>query len=86
MCWSIAVVHAGPNEAAPGHLTSRSLVWYRNLVMKDYVSTADDTTWFKYDLVANIVHEGLPEAGKGTYNAQVLHKVRSLPYRGLPRE
>lgn len=52
--------------------------------MKDYVSTADDTTWFKYDLVANIVHEGLPEAGKGTYNAQVLHKVRSSPYRGLP--
>jgi U4/U6.U5 tri-snRNP-associated protein 2 len=50
----------------------------KNLVMKDYVSTADDTTWFKYDLVANIVHEGLPEAGKGTYNAQVLHKGREM--------
>ena len=52
--------------------------------MKDYVSTADDTTWFKYDLVANIVHEGLPEAGKGTYNAQVLHKVRFRPTEDCP--
>eukprot|EP00035_Acanthoeca_spectabilis_P011516 m.202848 g.202848 ORF g.202848 m.202848 type:complete len:154 (-) comp15366_c0_seq10:4237-4698(-) len=28
----------------------------------------------RYDLVANIVHEGLPEAGKGTYSAHVLHR------------
>ena len=30
-----------------------------------------------YDLMANIVHDGEPEAGKGTYRAHILHKVGS---------
>jgi U4/U6.U5 tri-snRNP-associated protein 2 len=29
-----------------------------------------------YDLMANIVHDGEPGAGKGTYRVHVLHKVR----------
>ena len=28
-----------------------------------------------YDLIANVVHEGEPEAGKGTYRMHVLHRV-----------
>lgn len=28
-----------------------------------------------YDLIANIIHEGEPESGKGTYRVHVLHKV-----------
>jgi hypothetical protein len=28
-----------------------------------------------YDLMANIVHDGEPGAGKGTYRVHVLHKV-----------
>ncbi len=28
-----------------------------------------------YDLIANIVHEGAPESGKGTYRIHLLHKV-----------
>ena len=28
-----------------------------------------------YDLVANIVHDGQPESGKGTYRIHILHKV-----------
>jgi U4/U6.U5 tri-snRNP-associated protein 2 len=28
-----------------------------------------------YDLIANVVHEGEPEAGKGTYRCHVLHRV-----------
>ncbi|CAG2181170.1 unnamed protein product, partial [Oppiella nova] len=27
-----------------------------------------------YDLIANVVHEGEPEAGKGTYRCHVLHR------------
>ena len=30
-----------------------------------------------YDLMANIVHDGEPEAGKGTYRAHILHKVHN---------
>lgn len=28
-----------------------------------------------YDLIANIVHDGEPESGKGTYRIHILHKV-----------
>jgi len=28
-----------------------------------------------YDLIANIVHDGEPGAGKGTYRVHILHKV-----------
>ena len=30
-----------------------------------------------YDLLANIVHDGEPASGKGTYRVHVLHKVRA---------
>jgi len=29
-----------------------------------------------YDLIANIVHDGEPGAGKGTYRVHILHKVQ----------
>jgi len=28
-----------------------------------------------YDLIANIVHDGQPEAGKGTYRIQLMHRA-----------
>lgn len=31
-----------------------------------------------YDLIANIVHDGEPEAGRGTYRIHILHKVSPL--------
>ena len=47
----------------------------KNLVLRDYLELEDDDpTLFKYDLVANVVHEGKPGAGKGNYFAQVYHK------------
>eukprot|EP00035_Acanthoeca_spectabilis_P011519 m.202756 g.202756 ORF g.202756 m.202756 type:complete len:623 (-) comp15366_c0_seq6:4237-6105(-) len=47
----------------------------RHLTLKDFLLPTDgDDSLYKYDLVANIVHEGLPEAGKGTYSAHVLHR------------
>ena len=30
---------------------------------------------FKYDLLANIIHDGLPGAGKGSYRVCMYHKV-----------
>jgi U4/U6.U5 tri-snRNP-associated protein 2 len=32
-----------------------------------------------YDLMANIVHDGDPGAGKGTYRVHILHKVSQVP-------
>lgn len=50
----------------------------KNLILKDYLSAMEEGQLivgdYKYDLVANIVHEGLPGAGKGTYEAHVIHK------------
>eukprot|EP00041_Stephanoeca_diplocostata_P039015 m.1579646 g.1579646 ORF g.1579646 m.1579646 type:complete len:126 (-) comp25315_c0_seq10:173-550(-) len=44
-------------------------------MLKDYVPELEgDDSLYKYDLVANVVHEGLPGAGKGSYTAQVHHK------------
>lgn len=47
----------------------------RNLRLRDYLAVDPevDPGLYRYDLVANIVHEGLPGAGKGTYLAQTLH-------------
>lgn len=36
----------------------------------------DKHPYTMYDLVANIVHDGQPGKGKGTYRIQVLYKVR----------
>ena len=33
-----------------------------------------------YDLIANVIHEGQPEAGKGTYRMHVLHRVSHQPF------
>ena len=38
-------------------------------------ATRDAHPFTTYDLIANIVHEGEPGEGKGTYKAHVLHKV-----------
>ncbi len=57
-----------------------SLIIARNIDLSDYLSTdkavRDAHPFTTYDLVANIVHEGEPGAGKGTFKAHVLHKVR----------
>lgn len=37
-----------------------------------------------YDLIANIVHDGSPEAGKGTYRVCLLHKVQATIGSGAP--
>ncbi len=58
-----------------------SAVVARHLVLKDYLPAdvlAAAPSEYKYDLVANIVHDGLPGAGKGTYHAHALHKVCSV--------
>ena len=34
-----------------------------------------------YDLMANIVHDGEPMAGKGTYRVHILHKVECCALR-----
>ncbi|EDQ92814.1 uncharacterized protein MONBRDRAFT_13756 [Monosiga brevicollis MX1] len=34
----------------------------------------DSSKTYKYDLLCNIVHDGLPGAGKGTYRAHLYHK------------
>jgi len=47
----------------------------KNLILRDYLELADDDpSLFRYDLVANVVHEGKPGAGEGNYFAQVYHK------------
>lgn len=33
-----------------------------------------------YDLIANIVHDGQPESGKGTYRIHILHKVMNFNF------
>ena len=41
-------------------------------MLKDFVPPSEgDDSLYKYDLIANVVHEGLPDAGKGTYSAHV---------------
>ncbi len=49
-------------------------------MLKDYLVTDDDKELvgdYKYNLISNIVHEGLPGENEGTYHAQVYHKVRT---------
>mmetsp|Transcript_29960 Transcript_29960/g.89642 ORF Transcript_29960/g.89642 Transcript_29960/m.89642 type:complete len:626 (+) Transcript_29960:153-2030(+) len=47
----------------------------RHLMLKDFVPPSDDDdSLYKYNLIANVVHDGLPEPGKGTYSAHVLHQ------------
>jgi hypothetical protein len=50
----------------------------RNIDLRDYVDEAarNDDDSYCYDLLCNIVHEGQPGAGKGTYRTHVYHKVR----------
>eukprot|EP00042_Codosiga_hollandica_P051171 m.624184 g.624184 ORF g.624184 m.624184 type:complete len:498 (+) comp58230_c0_seq4:285-1778(+) len=36
---------------------------------------ADPLAEYKYDLLCNIVHDGLPGAGKGTYRVYIFHKA-----------
>lgn len=48
-----------------------------NLDMTTVLSSQDTTAAPKpvhYSLIANIVHDGEPEAGKGTYRAHILHR------------
>lgn len=47
----------------------------KNIEMRDYLAAAHpgkELPSFKYDLIANIVHDGLP--GKGTFRCHVYHK------------
>lgn len=51
--------------------------YVRNIDLADVLSPETklkcrDST---YDLLANIVHDGEPASGKGTYRVHVLHKV-----------
>ena len=46
----------------------------KNLVFRDYIDVEEgDTDLYRYNLIANVVHEGLPESGKGTYHAHLYH-------------
>lgn len=52
----------------------------RDVDLSDLVSAAEggaaaaDGGRYVYDLVANVVHEGEPASGKGTYRAHILHR------------
>lgn len=55
----------------------------RNIELKDYLAPPEGlqgVASHKYDLVANIVHDGLPAAGKGTYRCHVHKKGTSHWY------
>lgn len=49
----------------------------RNIDFVDYVEESHRVPGrsYRYNLIANIVHDGQPGAGKGTYRAHVYHKV-----------
>jgi U4/U6.U5 tri-snRNP-associated protein 2 len=51
--------------------------FHRNLDFRDYVEESHRKPGksYRYNLICNIVHEGQPGAGKGTYRAHVYHKV-----------
>ncbi len=44
----------------------------KNLDLSEFVYSEKDQKSYKYDLLANIIHEGKPE--NGTYRVQVRHK------------
>lgn len=48
----------------------------KDLDMAEYLSpeARDKNPHTSYNLIANIAHEGEPDAGKGTYRAHILHK------------
>ena len=56
------------------------IIAHRNIDVRPYldINSPDFDKPCKYDLLANIVHDGLPGAGKGTYRMYFFHKVR--PY------
>ena len=50
---------------------------FGDLLSADVRSQHAHTT---YDLIANIVHDGEPGPGKGTYRVHILHKVTNYRY------
>eukprot|EP00049_Salpingoeca_infusionum_P002842 m.60474 g.60474 ORF g.60474 m.60474 type:complete len:627 (+) comp11819_c0_seq4:154-2034(+) len=54
----------------------------KNIDFGDYIDPEqkDAERSYSYDLLANIVHDGLPGPGKGTYRAHVRHKGSSTWY------
>ncbi|EGD72995.1 U4/U6.U5 tri-snRNP-associated protein 2 [Salpingoeca rosetta] len=48
----------------------------KNVDLSDYIAEEDKESGdsYQFDLLANIVHDGLPGPGKGTYRAHVHHK------------
>ncbi|XP_064478228.1 ubiquitin carboxyl-terminal hydrolase 39-like [Ornithodoros turicata] len=49
----------------------------KDVDLSDLVAVTDETPdrgRYVYDLIANIVHEGEPASGKGTYRAHILHR------------
>ncbi len=50
-------------------------------MLKDYLVAEDDKALagdYKYDLVANIVHDGSPNGEENSYLAHIYHKVPSF--------
>ena len=63
-------------------LSSSLSLFLRNVDLFDCL--ADDAKpgaeYTTYDLIANVVHDGKPDSGQGTYRIQLLHRVRMLSY------
>lgn len=45
-----------------------------NFLSKESKQRQSDSDMFTYNLIANIIHDGLPDPGKGTYRIHVLHR------------
>jgi len=62
------------------HAAAGCYVHFRAIDFGELLSaeTRSRHTHTSYDLIANIVHDGEPGAGRGTYRVHILHKVLTV--------
>ena len=50
----------------------------RNIDLEELIAADAEVPNTCYDLIANIVHDGDPNEGKGSYRVHILHQVRNI--------
>ena len=59
---------------------STSFLCLRNIDLEELIAADAEVPNTCYDLIANLVHDGDPNEGKGSYRVHILHQVSAQKY------